>query len=211
MAVTQVKSAPAADKPATGTKRSKSEQTRAQVLRAAIDCIYEEGFNAAHTNRIAERAGVSWGVLQYHFGDKTALLQAVLDAIFAEFKQTLRDTPLDHDSSLEQRIETLINVVWSLVSKPEYRVSMAILRNAARGKDAPIDGQQIIDMWSVDIGKLWNRLFIDMDKKPRNSNTAKRLMFAAVRGFADEANPGGKSMRKELNALRDALAYLMQE
>ena len=35
-------------------KPSKRERTRLRVINAAIDCIYEEGFNAAHTNRIAE-------------------------------------------------------------------------------------------------------------------------------------------------------------
>lgn len=194
-------------------KLSKSEQTRAIVLRAAIDCIYEDGFNAAHTNRIAEQAGVSWGVLQYHFGDKSGLLQAVLDLIFAEFKQALNDTDLAH-AELEQRIEKLIDVVWSLVSKPEHRVSMAILRNAGRGDAASIDGEQIIQMWSVEIGKLWNTLFSDMAKKPLNSNIAKRLMFASLRGLADELNPEGKTTKnaihKELSALRDALVYLVK-
>lgn len=194
-------------------KLSKSEQTRAIVLRAAIDCIYEDGFNAAHTNRIAEQAGVSWGVLQYHFGDKSGLLQAVLDLIFGEFKQALNDTDLAH-AELEQRIEKLIDVVWSLVSKPEHRVSMAILRNAGRGDAASIDGEKIIQMWSVEIGKLWNTLFSDMAKKPVNSNIAKRLMFASLRGLADELNPEGKTTKnaihKELNALRDALVYLVK-
>lgn len=199
---------------ASAAKNSKSEQTRAQVLRAAIDCIYEEGFNAAHTNRIAARAGVSWGVLQYHFGDKTGLLQAVLDTIFNEFTTTLHETPLT-EGSLSHRIETLIAVVWSLVSKREYRVSMAILRNAARGANASIDGERMIDMWSGDIGKLWNKLFDDMEKQPKNSITAKRLMFATLRGLADEVNPGenigSKVMRKELHALRDALVYLVEQ
>ncbi|MBK6510444.1 MAG: TetR/AcrR family transcriptional regulator [Haliea sp.] len=62
-------------------KPTKREATREKVILAAIDCIYRDGFHAAHTNRIAEEAGVSWGVLQYHFGDKDGLLQAVIDHI----------------------------------------------------------------------------------------------------------------------------------
>ena len=55
------------------SKPSKRELTRNKVIEAAIDCIYREGFHAANTNRIAEQAGVTWGVLQYHFGDKDGL------------------------------------------------------------------------------------------------------------------------------------------
>ena len=75
-----------------GKKPSKSEATRDRVIQAAIDCIYRDGFHAAHTNRIAEQAGVSWGVLQYHFGDKDGLLQAVIDRIFDDFTATLEST-----------------------------------------------------------------------------------------------------------------------
>ncbi len=194
-------------------KLSKSDKTRAQVLQAAIDCIYEDGFNAAHTNRIAERANVSWGVLQYHFGDKSALLQAVLDSIFAKYTQALQDTNLA-SVTLEQSIEQLIDTIWTLLSKPDYRVSMAILHNAGRGDSAIIDGRKIIEMWSVEIGKLWNTLFNDRDKQPENSNTAKRLMFATIRGLADELNPEShnskKGIHKELTALRDTLIYLVK-
>ena len=75
----------------TSIKPRKRDVTRAKVIQAAIDCIYAEGFYAAHTNRIAEQAGVSWGVLQYHFGDKDGLLQAVLDTIFANLSIDLEE------------------------------------------------------------------------------------------------------------------------
>ena len=45
------------------SKLKKREVTRSKVIKAAIDCIYSDGFHAAHTNRIAEKAEVSWGVL----------------------------------------------------------------------------------------------------------------------------------------------------
>ena len=99
-------------------KPTKREITRSKVIEAAIDCIYQDGFHAAHTNRIAEQAGVSWGVLQYHFGDKDGLLQAVIDHIFADFTETLSRTRLEGDD-LEHRVAQLIDVVWSLVSRRE--------------------------------------------------------------------------------------------
>ena len=71
------------------TKVKKRDITRKRVIKSAIDCIYREGFHAANTNKIAAEAGVSWGVLQYHFGDKDALLLAVIDYIFDEFFTSL--------------------------------------------------------------------------------------------------------------------------
>ena len=87
------------------TKPKKREITRKKVIQAAINSIYRDGFHAAHTNRIAEEAGVSWGVLQYHFGDKDGLLQAVIDHIFEDFLQTLAHAEVTGED-LEQRLAT---------------------------------------------------------------------------------------------------------
>jgi AcrR family transcriptional regulator len=195
-------------------KLSKRELTRNRVIQAAIDCIYEEGFHAAHTNRIAERAGVSWGVIQYHFGDKDGLLQAVLDDFFNQFTDTLAHSNLS-DKQLELRIRALISVIWSLVSKREYRVSIAILRNAGRSKDSAINGQNQTNIWAKKITPLWRQVFTGLMDEPANSETAKRLMFATLRGLADELNPEGKTSSKaleaEFNALGDALTFLLEK
>ncbi|MDX1736586.1 MAG: TetR/AcrR family transcriptional regulator [Halioglobus sp.] len=194
-------------------KPSKSEVTRARVIEAAIDCIYAQGFNAAHTNRIAEQAGVSWGVLQYHFGDKDGLLQAVLDSIFADFSGTLADAQLQGDS-LQQRVEQLIELVWSLVSKREYRVSLAILRNAGKDESSSIDGEKQVAAWAGEISRLWDRLIAQDAVDAGQSDIARHLMFAALRGMADEINPGGRTRRalvRERQALSRAITHLLCE
>ena len=182
----------------------KRDITRAKVIQAAIDCIYEVGFNAAHTNRIADAAGVSWGVLQYHFGDKDGLLEAVLHHIFDEFSSTLASTAVTGDD-LQQRIEHLIEVVWSLVSRKEYRVSLAILRNAGKDASSTIDGQQQIERWAQRINQLWDQLVTRDIATPAKSEVALHLLFATLRGMADEINPSGRTPRA-LKAERKALA-----
>ena len=192
-------------------KPSKREQTRLRVIEAAIDCIYEDGFNAAHTNRIAEAAGVSWGVLQYHFSDKDGLLQAVLDHIFDDFIATLGSTTLTGDS-LDERVAQVIEVVWSLMSRPEYRVSVAILRNAGKDKSSAIDGQKQITRWARRISELWDALFAGDTPEPKNSEVARQLLFAALRGMADEINPGSRGMKglaDEQAALARAITFLL--
>lgn len=193
-------------------KPRKRDLTRAKVIRAAIDCIYTDGFHAAHTNRIADTAGVSWGVLQYHFGDKDGLLQAVLDYIFEDFTTTLGNANLKH-SELKPRISALVNVLWSLVCKPEYRVSVAILRNAGRSPDSSIDGSEFLDKWSREVAELWNQVFEEYQAETSKTETARRLLFAALRGLADELNPRDKTTKKqlqqELTALTSAIHFLL--
>ena len=57
-----------------------SSPTRARVIVAALDAIHAYGYRNASSNKIAEHAGVTWGVIQYHFGTRERLLLAVLQA-----------------------------------------------------------------------------------------------------------------------------------
>lgn len=194
------------------SKPTKREATREKVILAAIDCIYRDGFHAAHTNRIADEAGVSWGVLQYHFGDKDGLLQAVIDHIFDDFTSTLEATTLEGDD-LQQRVRQLIDVVWQLVSKKEYRVSIAILRNAGKDESSSINGQKQLALWARRTSQLWDRLFQDKIQEPLRSDIARHLLFATLRGMVDEINPKKsktkKSIQQECDALSEAITFLL--
>lgn len=195
-----------------GSKQSKREVTRGKVIQAAIDCIYRDGFHAAHTNRIAEEAGVSWGVLQYHFGDKDGLLQAVIDTIFDDFTETLAGTTLQGEN-LQARVRQLIAIVWTLVSKKEYRVSIAILRNAGKDDTSSINGQKQLTRWATRTSELWEELFEGKIPEPQQSEVARHLLFAALRGMVDEINPRGnrtkKAIEQECDALSEAITFLL--
>jgi len=196
----------------TSTRPSKRELTRQKVIRAAIDCIYRDGFHAAHTNRIAAEADVSWGVLQYHFGDKDGLLQAVIDHIFDDFATTLEATTLQGDT-LQQRVRQLIDVVFALVSKKEYRVSIAILRNAGKDEASSINGQRQVSRWARKISQLWDELFAGKIERSQRSEVARHLLFATLRGMVDEINPRSakarKSIKLECDALSEAITFLL--
>lgn len=196
----------------TAIKPRKRDVTRARVIQAAIDCIYEDGFNAANTNRIAERAGVTWGVLQYHFGDKDGLLQAVLDQYFDEFAASIAEVD-PGEPDLRLRIDALVGVIWSLISSRQYRVSIAILRNAGKDVKSTIDGADKMRRWSREVARLWDKQFKGLIESPAHSETARRILFAALRGLADELNPRGRTSKKQLDAtltdLGDAIHFLL--
>ncbi|MFK7975731.1 MAG: TetR/AcrR family transcriptional regulator [Halioglobus sp.] len=193
-------------------KTPKREVTRGRVIKAAIDSIYRDGFNAAHTNRIAEEAGVSWGVLQYHFGDKDGLLQAVLDHIFEGFIASLSQAKLE-GSDTHERVKQLIDAIWPLFSKKEYRVSIAILRNAGKDESSKINGQNQVKAWAATMSRLWDELLPEGIAGTKQSETARHLLFAGLRGLADDINPRARltksSWQDEREALGDAIANLL--
>lgn len=69
--------------------RKRGDDTRALIIDETVRCVVEEGFQAATAKHVAERAGVTWGVIQYHFGDRNGLLMAVVDEGVARLVEEL--------------------------------------------------------------------------------------------------------------------------
>lgn len=75
-----------------GGQRNRSfiETTRrAQIVDAAIETIAEVGFTRASLSRIAQRAGISKGVISYHFAGKEELVEEVVAAVYGDIGQHL--------------------------------------------------------------------------------------------------------------------------
>jgi len=62
----------------TPTSPSAETERREAILRAAADLFAEKGYQAVSTEEIARAAGVSKGLVHYHFSSKAILLQRVL-------------------------------------------------------------------------------------------------------------------------------------
>lgn len=76
-------------RPRQRVRRPSSEATRDRILSAALDVFAERSFDGASTREIAERAGVTQPLVNYHFDTKEALWQAAVDSLFDSLVQAL--------------------------------------------------------------------------------------------------------------------------
>lgn len=60
---------------------------RAQIVAAAIDTIAELGYGQASMARIAERVGITKGVIAYHFNGKEELIREIVAEVMARAKE----------------------------------------------------------------------------------------------------------------------------
>jgi TetR/AcrR family transcriptional regulator, fatty acid metabolism regulator protein len=81
----RTRSAAAASGGATFTQRKR----RDQLVECAIDAIVDVGYPRASVAEVARRAGVSKGVVTYHFPAKDDLIQAVIAGVIGEMSQYL--------------------------------------------------------------------------------------------------------------------------
>jgi TetR/AcrR family transcriptional regulator, fatty acid metabolism regulator protein len=83
-----------------GQKRSFIEEARrAQIIEAAIQTIAEVGYPNASLARIARTAGISKGVISYHFDGKDELMDQVVTGVYTEIAQTVVPRILAQDSA----------------------------------------------------------------------------------------------------------------
>jgi AcrR family transcriptional regulator len=73
--------------PGTFTQRKRNEQ----LVDCAIDAIVELGFQGTSVGAVAQRAGVSKGVVTYHFASKDDLIFAVVARISDSITEALED------------------------------------------------------------------------------------------------------------------------
>src|SRR6201990_599247 len=109
-------------------KQLRADRTRAAVIDETGRCVLEEGCGAASANHITERAGVTWGVIQYHFGDRDGLLMAVVDQGFGQLLETLNAMEPDLGSTLGRaRTERVVNAVADAFLSPTSIAALEIL------------------------------------------------------------------------------------
>jgi AcrR family transcriptional regulator len=89
-----------------------SEERKEQILEAAIEVFARSGFHGARMDDIAKQAGLSKGALYWYFDGKDAIIQGIMDRMFArEFEQmgTFIDADIPAKDKLERYLELALD------------------------------------------------------------------------------------------------------
>jgi len=68
-----------------------SDERRTQIIEAALAVFARDGFARSRMDDIAEEAGLSKGALYWYFKGKDAIIIALLEHIFAHYKEEMRN------------------------------------------------------------------------------------------------------------------------
>ena len=85
---------------------SNREQRRAELVCAFAMVLADHGFAGATMVAVAARAGVSPGLLHYHFRDKRDMLDALVDSLTASFLTRTRERAPDLDGWVDSALST---------------------------------------------------------------------------------------------------------
>ena len=90
------------------TRAEQKQQTRQKLIEATMAVIASEGFSGVTMAKVAEKAGLSRGIGNFHFQSKEQLLLETLHTLYMEFEDGWRNAVADAGSSPVEQLKDLI-------------------------------------------------------------------------------------------------------
>jgi AcrR family transcriptional regulator len=172
----------------------KRARTRRRVLRAALACIAEKGVAGATAAEIARRCGLSWGVIQYHFGDRVGLFLALLESSAESLARAFADLESTHPR-LPDRVRALIEGTWALVTSDPYRVMLEVELQLGRDTAHEAQVRKYARRARSTFLETWRKALPECP--PGRVDDAAQLAIAAIRGLALERAVEGSRANKK--------------
>jgi len=192
---------------------ARAQATRGRVIEAARQCVLEQGPLHASSNEIARRAGVTWGVIQYHFGSRQGILIAVVEDGFASLRGHLESVEID-TPDIEVRLRAVVDAVWDYHSGPDYLLYTDILRSLRRHQGSADQIEEMLRRADDELAELWTKLLEPaMPAGGLSTRLIQRFIFATTRGLAitRSLRSDEQSVSKERDLLVRALTLLLRD
>ena len=90
------------------TRTEQKQHTRQKLIEATMDVIASEGFSGVTMAKVAETAGLSRGIGNFHFQSKEQLLLESLRTLYKEFEDGWRNAVANAGSSPVEQLKELI-------------------------------------------------------------------------------------------------------
>lgn len=137
-------------------RMSKSEKTRATILKAAAQVLRDKGYKVATMRRVAAEADLQAGSVYYHFKSKDAIVDEVLNAGLRDLLSGVSTTieefqkPFDHHSRIAAAIWTHLHFLFQSSEFTSANIrSYGMLPNELRARHREIRHEY---------ARLWDRI-----------------------------------------------------
>ncbi len=168
-------------KPRRRTQEERSAATRRRLIDAAVECLSDLGYLEATVEVVAERAGVSRGAVQHHFGSRNDLLIAVVH----DFGLALAGlNTIASDLTVVERVNVAIDRSWELLRSPHFIAVVQIwLATRHIPKIIEITSKKIA-LYERELDREWQGLFSELPTPPTKIAVVRHIVLAALRGLA---------------------------
>jgi AcrR family transcriptional regulator len=196
------------------TSNKRGMATREALLSAAVEALATGDPNAVSANRIAKTIGVTWGTVQYQFGDADGLWAAVLQHTAQRRAGVF--TAADTGEPLRTRVAAIIDTLYEGLDAPDSRaienLRAALPRDPAELEHSYPATAAELRSWGRSWSEICQKAFADLQVDPERVNKVAVFIPGAMRGLVSEKQLGSFN---DLDIAREGLtsaivAYLTE-
>jgi AcrR family transcriptional regulator len=191
----------------------RSEVTRSHVLDVALRLLASGRPEAVSVNLVAREAGVTWGTVQYQFGDADGLWAATLDHLLTTAGPAVWARP--SAVSVADRVEELIELVWTALGSTYYTARTNLQSNLA-GTRAELSAEypqttKALDAIDEILTSQFEMFLSDLPVSGASVRAVCAFMPTSLRGMHREHVFGsGLNVDETLAGLRDAVTTFLE-
>ena len=161
------------------TQEERSSSTKARIMAATRDCLFEYGYAGATMSAIAEKAGVTQGALQHHYGSRPEVFAAFVDHFFESLPKL---TKPQQGASSTLYVESFLRETFQAYGT-QIAVALLQLRIGAH-IDPELSKSIESKIVALDREKVWVGLFRRAGLASSESKVMREVVSAMLRGFA---------------------------
>jgi AcrR family transcriptional regulator len=190
----------------------RGSSTRKHVLDVALRLLATGGPEAVSANMIAREAGVTWGTVQYQFGDADGLWAAAIGRVLDTAGPSIWARP--SAGSVKKRVGEVIDLLWKAFDSP-YNAAVSNLRAALAKNRAELERSyprtaRALDALDENWAQQFREFFDGVAVDPRRARQVSELLPPALRGLYAESTFGSRvDVDDALTGLREAVTLYM--
>ncbi|HEY2043495.1 MAG TPA: TetR/AcrR family transcriptional regulator [Jatrophihabitans sp.] len=190
----------------------RSEASRKHVLDVALRLLASGGPETVSVKLVAKEADVTWGTVQYQFGDADGFWAATILYILETAGPRVWARP--SAGSVETRVAEVIDLLWNAFDSP-YNAVVTNLRTALAKDRIELERHyprtaQALDALEDNLVVQFREFFDGITVDPRHARQVSALLPAALRGLHAERTFGSHlNIDDALNGLREAITLYM--
>ncbi len=163
------------------TQVERSATTRRHLLDAAIECLSKFGYLQSTVEVVAERAGVSRGAVQHHFGSRDELLLAVVEDLGDALAVAEEISPA---LPVSERLAVAIDRDWDVFRSSQFIAVIQIWLAVRGNKELFASISKTVGNLEKALDRRWQSLFAETRISPKKISTIRHLVLSTLRGLA---------------------------
>jgi len=164
---------------------SNTEERRRAIVDAMLDVVAAQGYEGASTKDIAAAAGLTTGLLHYHFDSKQAMLVALFDRLVAEVDGRFSVLAVHAGSSAMGQLEAFIDAHLALGPGANARAVaawVAVGAEAQRNAEVRTLFAAVTKARLETLRELYRAVLAEAELDTRHARSMAAVTLAAIEG-----------------------------